>query len=275
MASREEVIGAQDANPTYPRPPTRAHRHAARSNSRGPCHTHGAAGSGKTTALAQFADLTAPRRLVPRTATDGYGRPRSSSPTSIRVRDGARPRARRGHDRRRDPPSRRGRAPDRGRRPPHAARPAGRGGARRADRRRARSRRPGDQPRPTRLRRQPPAGRRRAARGGRDDLRFRTWEAERLLREVPAPLPPEQVARLARRTEGWAAGLQLFQLAARRSPAEQLRLIDTAVQPPASAARVPGPQRARRLGPRAALVPGRHLRAGGGDAGAGRQAPCP
>ena len=42
-------------------------------------------------------------------------------------------------------------------------------------------------------------------------------------------LPPEQIARLARRTEGWAAGLQLFQLAARgRAPAEQLRLIDAA-----------------------------------------------
>ncbi len=63
-----------------------------------------------------------------------------------------------------------------------------------------------------------------------DDLRFRTWEAERLFRdEYRLLLPPEQIARLARRTEGWAAGLQLFQLAARgRAPAEQLRLIDVA-----------------------------------------------
>src|ERR1700680_4593351 len=49
-----------------------------------------------------------------------------------------------------------------------------------------------------------------------DALRFRSWEVERLLHDVYAePLPPEDVATLARRTEGWAAGLQLFHLASR------------------------------------------------------------
>lgn len=49
---------------------------------------------------------------------------------------------------------------------------------------------------------------------GGDDLRFRTWEVERLFAEVyTAPLPPETAAELTRRTEGWAAGLQLFRLA--------------------------------------------------------------
>ena len=47
-----------------------------------------------------------------------------------------------------------------------------------------------------------------------DDLRFRSWEVERLFVEVyEAPLPPEDLAELARRTEGWAAGLKLFHLA--------------------------------------------------------------
>ena len=47
-----------------------------------------------------------------------------------------------------------------------------------------------------------------------EDLRFRSWEVERLFLEVYGePLPPESAAALARRTEGWAAGLQLFHLA--------------------------------------------------------------
>src|SRR3954451_16167830 len=47
-----------------------------------------------------------------------------------------------------------------------------------------------------------------------EDLRFRCWEVERLFRDVYGePLPPESVATLARRTEGWAAALQLFHLA--------------------------------------------------------------
>ncbi len=49
-----------------------------------------------------------------------------------------------------------------------------------------------------------------------DDLRFRSWEVEELFRDFYGePLPPEDLAELARRTEGWVAGLQLFHLATR------------------------------------------------------------
>jgi DNA-binding SARP family transcriptional activator len=51
---------------------------------------------------------------------------------------------------------------------------------------------------------------------GHDDLRFRSWEVERLFADVYGePLPPADLARLARGLEGWAAGLQLFHLATR------------------------------------------------------------
>lgn len=57
-----------------------------------------------------------------------------------------------------------------------------------------------------------------------DDLRFRTWEVERLFRDVyNEPLRPEDQAALARRTRGWAAGLQLFHLATRGQPASERR----------------------------------------------------
>jgi DNA-binding SARP family transcriptional activator len=57
-----------------------------------------------------------------------------------------------------------------------------------------------------------------------DDLRLRSWEVERLFRDFYAePLPPEELARLARRTEGWAAGLQMFHLATRGRPADERR----------------------------------------------------
>jgi len=47
-----------------------------------------------------------------------------------------------------------------------------------------------------------------------EDLRFRSWEVENLFRDFyQEPLPPIELAELARRTEGWAAGLQLFHLA--------------------------------------------------------------
>ncbi|MPV48629.1 hypothetical protein GCG21_01100 [Pseudactinotalea sp. HY160] len=47
-----------------------------------------------------------------------------------------------------------------------------------------------------------------------DDLRFRTWEVEKLFQQVHrAPLPPHDVAALTRYTQGWAAALQLFHLA--------------------------------------------------------------
>ncbi|MBV8561930.1 MAG: transcriptional regulator, partial [Actinobacteria bacterium] len=54
---------------------------------------------------------------------------------------------------------------------------------------------------------------------GPDDLRFRSWEIERLFREVYAePLPPADLAVLERRTDGWAAGLMLFHMATRGQP---------------------------------------------------------
>ncbi|HKF74756.1 MAG TPA: AAA family ATPase, partial [Candidatus Dormibacteraeota bacterium] len=62
---------------------------------------------------------------------------------------------------------------------------------------------------------------------GGDDLRFRSWEVERLFRDFyQDPLPPVDLATLARRTEGWAAGLQLFHLATRgKAPADRRRVL--------------------------------------------------
>lgn len=61
---------------------------------------------------------------------------------------------------------------------------------------------------------------------GGDDLRFRSWEVERLFRDYyQAPLPPVELATLARRTEGWAAGLQLFHLATRGRPPDERRRV--------------------------------------------------
>lgn len=52
-----------------------------------------------------------------------------------------------------------------------------------------------------------------------EDLRFRTWEVERLFADVyKEPLRPEDLAELSRRTEGWAAALYLFHLATRERP---------------------------------------------------------
>ncbi|MEN3358774.1 MAG: hypothetical protein V7637_2756, partial [Mycobacteriales bacterium] len=48
-----------------------------------------------------------------------------------------------------------------------------------------------------------------------DDLRFRSWEVERLFREVyEEPLPARAVDELTTRTGGWVAGLQLVHLSA-------------------------------------------------------------
>ncbi len=59
---------------------------------------------------------------------------------------------------------------------------------------------------------------------GPDDLRFRSWEVERLFADVYGePLPPADLARLARGLEGWAAGLQLFHLATRGKHASERR----------------------------------------------------
>lgn len=61
---------------------------------------------------------------------------------------------------------------------------------------------------------------------GPDDLRFRSWEVETLFNEFYGePLPPEDLAELARRTEGWAAGLQLFHLATKGKPPGERRRI--------------------------------------------------
>jgi DNA-binding SARP family transcriptional activator len=68
---------------------------------------------------------------------------------------------------------------------------------------------------------------------GVDDLRFRSWEVEHLYRDFYGqPLPPEELAALTRRTEGWAAGLQLFHLATQgKPPAERRRLLDRMARP--------------------------------------------
>ena len=57
-----------------------------------------------------------------------------------------------------------------------------------------------------------------------DDLRFRSWEVERLFREVyHQPLPPEDAATLSQRTGGWAAGLAMFHLLTEGRPPAQRR----------------------------------------------------
>lgn len=61
---------------------------------------------------------------------------------------------------------------------------------------------------------------------GTEDLRFRSWEVDRLFFDFyNEPLRPDELAELARRTEGWAAGLQLFHLATRGKPAGERRRI--------------------------------------------------
>ncbi len=63
------------------------------------------------------------------------------------------------------------------------------------------------------------------------DLRFRSWEVEQLFGSVYGePLPPEELAQLSRRTEGWAAGLQLFHLSTVGKPvAERRRAVSSLV----------------------------------------------
>ncbi|NHC13816.1 BTAD domain-containing putative transcriptional regulator [Motilibacter deserti] len=54
-----------------------------------------------------------------------------------------------------------------------------------------------------------------------EQLRFRASEVEQLYRDLyGVRLPPEDLAQLARQTEGWAAALQLFHLATRNQPPE-------------------------------------------------------
>ncbi|MFG1603683.1 winged helix-turn-helix domain-containing protein [Actinoplanes sp. NPDC049265] len=62
---------------------------------------------------------------------------------------------------------------------------------------------------------------------GAEDLRFRSWEVEYLLADVyREPLPPDDVAALTRRLNGWAAGVHMFHLStSARSLAERRRAI--------------------------------------------------
>ena len=57
-----------------------------------------------------------------------------------------------------------------------------------------------------------------------DDLRFRSWEVEELFRDVyREALPPDDIAALTRRTDGWAACLQLFHLSTQFRPLAERR----------------------------------------------------
>lgn len=61
---------------------------------------------------------------------------------------------------------------------------------------------------------------------GPEEIRFRSWEVDRLFCDFyKEPLRPDELAELERRTEGWAAGLQLFHLATRGKPAGERRRV--------------------------------------------------
>ena len=58
-----------------------------------------------------------------------------------------------------------------------------------------------------------------------DDLRFRSWEIEELFSaHYGTRLPPAELARLARATDGWAAGLKLFHLATSNRTDQERRI---------------------------------------------------
>lgn len=61
-----------------------------------------------------------------------------------------------------------------------------------------------------------------------DDLRFRQWEVEQLFQHCYGQrLEPDELAHLTRRTDGWAAGLQLFHLATRdKAPGDRRKVLD-------------------------------------------------
>jgi DNA-binding SARP family transcriptional activator len=73
---------------------------------------------------------------------------------------------------------------------------------------------------------------------GPDQMRFRAWEAEALLRDVyREPLPPGDIAALSRRVGGWAAGLHLFHLSTRGRPLAERRAAVAALDGRASLCR--------------------------------------
>ncbi len=82
---------------------------------------------------------------------------------------------------------------------------------------------------------------------GSDDLRFRAWEVEQLFKVVYGQtLSPSVLSTLTRRTEGWAARLQLFHLASRQVGHRPPPPDPGAGRPHPAGARVPGRQRAGR-----------------------------
>ena len=107
-----------------------------------------------------------------------------------------------------------------------------------------------------------------------DDLRFRSWEVERLFREIyHQPLPPEDAATLSQRTGGWAAGLAMFHLLTEgRPPAQRRRALADLSRGIAAGALLPRPGGARRPACRAARVPAPHQRPGRADRGPVRRA---
>ena len=99
---------------------------------------------------------------------------------------------------------------------------------------------------------------------GPDDLRFRAWEVEQLFRDIyHDPVLPGDLAVLARRTEGWAAGLQLFHLATRGRSADERRRVLSGAEMSGRLLREYLAQNVLFGLPRGpARVPRRHLRAG-------------
>ena len=103
---------------------------------------------------------------------------------------------------------------------------------------------------------------------GVDDLRFRSWEVEQLYRDFYGqPLPPEELATLTRRTEGWAAGSATVPS---RDPGQTADGAPAAARPAGTPGipadrRVPVAQRHRGPAGRAPRVPCRHLRPGSPD----------
>ena len=99
-----------------------------------------------------------------------------------------------------------------------------------------------------------------------DDLRFRTWEADRLFREhYDMILGPTDVAMLITRTEGWAAGLAALQPGGARPTARRAPPPDRRAQRHPRRSRLPGAKRAGGAARRSADVPDRDVGVAGVD----------